>query len=77
MWTFRVEDNGPGIEAHQHERIFQMFQTNGPQNEDESPGIGLAVVKKTVELYGGRIWLDSAPGQGSRFYFTWPKSLAE
>jgi signal transduction histidine kinase len=74
MWTFRVEDNGPGIEPRHHERIFRIFQTTCPQDENENTGIGLAVVKKIVELYGGRVWVDSAAGQGSRFYFTWSKS---
>jgi two-component system sensor kinase FixL len=72
-WTFRVEDNGPGIDARHHERIFQIFQTGAPRDESESTGIGLTVVKKIVEFYGGRVWVESEPGQGSRFYFTWPK----
>ena len=72
-WTFRVTDNGPGIDARHHERIFRIFQTHAPAQQTESTGIGLTVVKKIVELYGGRIWLESTPGQGSRFSFTWPK----
>lgn len=72
-WTFRVEDNGPGIDARHHDRIFKIFQTNVPQNQRESTGIGLTIVKKIVELHGGRIWVESIVGQGSRFLFTWPK----
>lgn len=73
LWIFWVEDNGPGIDPRHHERIFQIFQTNMPPDQYESTGIGLTVVKKIVELYGGRIWVESTVGQGSRFSFTWPK----
>ncbi len=73
MWTFLVEDNGQGIESQHYERIFQIFQTMTPAENGESTGIGLTVVKKIVELYGGRIWVESTLGEGSRFYFTWPK----
>lgn len=73
LWTFHVEDNGPGIDPRHHERIFQIFQTNTLPDQNESTGIGLTVVKKIVELYGGRVWVESTPGQGSRFSFTWPK----
>ena len=73
MWTFHVEDNGPGIERRQHERIFQIFQTNNSENTQEGTGIGLTLVKKVVEYYHGRVWVESEPGYGSRFYFTWPK----
>ncbi len=73
-WTFSVADNGPGIESRYHERIFHLFQTLAPRDRKESTGVGLALVKKIVELYGGRVWLESAPGQGSTFYFTLPKT---
>ena len=72
-WIFRVEDNGPGIEPRHHEHIFKIFQSCIPRDERESNGIGLAVVKKIVELYGGRVWVESTPGHGSCFSFTWPK----
>lgn len=77
MWTFRVQDNGLGIEQRDHERIFQIFQTNTPRDKNESTGIGLAVVKKIVGLYGGRVWVKSTPGQGSQFCFTWPERLKD
>jgi len=76
-WTFNVSDNGPGIDAKHHERIFQLFQTLVPRDQYESTGIGLTLVKKIVELYGGRIWIESQVGEGCSFYFTLPKAHGE
>jgi len=73
MWVFWIEDNGPGIEPRYHERIFKIFQSGTARDARESTGIGLAVVKKIVDRYGGRVWLESTPGHGSRFLFTLPK----
>ncbi|MDP2788385.1 MAG: PAS domain S-box protein [Pseudomonadota bacterium] len=73
MWRFSIADNGPGIEARHFERIFQLFQTLAPKDRVESSGVGLALVKKIVELYGGQVWLESEVGQGSTFFFTLPK----
>lgn len=77
QWEFYVKDNGPGIEKKYHERVFRMFQTLMPRDELESSGIGLAVVKKIVELYGGQVWIESESGQGSTFRFTLPKCLGQ
>jgi signal transduction histidine kinase len=74
-WRFSVSDNGPGIRAEDHGRIFGLFQTGQPREEVDSTGIGLSVVKRVVTMFGGRVWLDSAPGQGATFHFTWPKNL--
>ena len=73
-WTFSVADNGPGIEQKHFEKVYQIFQTLKPRDEIESPGIGLAVVKKITEVYGGKTWVESKPGKGSTFFFTLPKS---
>jgi PAS domain S-box-containing protein len=71
---FAISDNGPGIAPQFHERIFQIFQTLKPRDEVEGSGMGLAIVKKIVENRGGRIWLESTVGEGTTFYFVWPKT---
>jgi signal transduction histidine kinase len=76
FWKFSIADNGPGIEKKHWERIFKIFQTLAPRDEFESTGIGLTVVKKIVELYGGRIWLESEFGRGTTFFWTFPKAGA-
>jgi len=73
-WTFSVADNGPGIDPKYHEKIFWIFQTLESRDVRESAGIGLALVKKIVEFYNGKIWVESTPGKGSVFSFTLPKT---
>lgn len=72
---FSVKDHGPGIRPEDQQRIFGMFKTL--QGESSGSGLGLAVVKKTIEAFGGDLELESAPGQGSTFHFTWPREIRE
>jgi len=73
FWKFSVADNGPGIGEQYFEKIFKIFQTLVSRDEFESIGIGLAMVKKIVELYGGSVWVESKVNEGSTFFFTLPK----
>jgi signal transduction histidine kinase len=67
---FFVRDNGVGINPQYHERIFGLF--NKLDANSEGTGVGLALVKRIIEVHGGRVWVESEAGQGSTFYFTLP-----
>jgi two-component system, LuxR family, sensor kinase FixL len=73
MFRFSVKDDGPGIPAQYHEQIFKMFETLRSRDQVEGSGMGLAMVRKHVDVAGGEFTLESAVGQGSTFSFTWPK----
>jgi signal transduction histidine kinase len=75
FYRFSVADDGPGIAPEYHERIFGIFQTLVSRDQVEGSGLGLAIVRRIVEQQGGAIWVESAPGHGSTFFFTWPKAV--
>ncbi|MFT4074286.1 MAG: ATP-binding protein [Asticcacaulis sp.] len=70
-WQFSVRDNGPGIEAADLKRIFEPFKRLNLN--EEGAGLGLAICSKIISLHGGRLWCESAPGEGASFMFTLPK----
>ena len=78
---YYVRDNGVGIEPSQLSRIFQLYHRAPDQmvagQLQQGHGIGLSVVKRIVQRYGGRIWVESIQGQGATFYLSFPREMPE
>jgi PAS domain S-box-containing protein len=74
---FTVKDNGRGIDVHDMQKVFDMFRRAGNSGGVRGSGMGMAYVKATVQRLGGRIWVESVPGQGTAFHFAIPRTFKE
>lgn len=74
-FKFSVRDNGPGIPLNEQEHIFDMYTRGSATGQIQGSGVGLAFCKLAIEAHGGRIWLNSTPGEGATFSFTLPRTL--
>jgi len=76
-YEFEVRDNGPGIPVHTRDKIWMLFHTLRPRaasdGADDGIGVGLAMVRRLVEMQGGTAWVESEEGKGGTFHFLWPK----
>ncbi len=72
-YRFCIADNGNGIKPEFHQKIFTIFQTLETRDKVEATGAGLAIVKKIIESYEGKVWVESEEGNGAKFFFNWPK----
>ncbi|MGC9345020.1 MAG: sensor histidine kinase, partial [Bacteroidales bacterium] len=70
--TWYIRDNGVGFDPRYKDRLFGVFQRLHPEDEFEGSGIGLATVKRIIDKHHGKIWAESAPGEGAAFYFNLP-----
>jgi signal transduction histidine kinase len=70
---FYVKDNGIGIAPEHHNRIFELFTKLDAASE--GTGVGLSLVKRIIEVHGGKIWVESEPGKGAVFCFTLPRAV--
>jgi len=77
FWHLTVADNGCGIRKEDLERIFKIFQTLAPKDQCPTTGVGLTLVKRIAEVYGGKVWAESQPGEGSTFHVLWPKIVPQ
>lgn len=75
LLRFTVSDDGPGIDERHYERVFEIFRTVKAIEGQQASGLGLSIVKRTVELYGGRVGIEPNTPKGTTFWFTWPLSI--